>query len=122
MEGRPIIYIIIVDIKIILEYYILISILLLIFVWLLNIDIIIYIYNNCGFFLIFILFIKRIVRVVTAFYKRGSISIIWRIPTGINYIINMVDILYIFNLFTNLFLVLKLKVNRLYIIIKNYII
>ena len=41
---------------------------------------------------------------------------------GINYIINIVNILYIPNLFTNLFLALKLRVNGLYIIIKNYII
>ena len=39
---------------------------------------------------------------------------------GINYIINIINILYIFNLFTNLFSVSKLRINKLYIIIKNY--
>ena len=32
----------------------------------------------------------------------------------------MINILYIFNLFINLFLALKLRVNKLYITIKNY--
>ena len=76
MEGRPIIYIVIIDIRIILEYYTLTSILLLIFIWLLNIDIIIYIYNNCKLFLIFIFFIEKIVEVVVVFYGKNSISII----------------------------------------------
>ena len=57
----------------ILEYYTLISILLLAFIWLLNIGIIIYIYNNCGFFLIFIFFIKRIIEVIIIFYGKNSI-------------------------------------------------
>ena len=39
---------------------------------------------------------------------------------GINYIVDMVNILYISNLFINLLLVLKLRVSKLYIIIKNY--
>ena len=104
------------------EYYILTFILLLAFTWLLNIDIITYIYNNCGFFLTFIFFIKKIVGTVAIFYKRDSIFIIWRIPTGINYIIDIINILYISDLFTNLLLVLKFRINRLYIIIKNYII
>ena len=41
---------------------------------------------------------------------------------GINYIIDIIDVLYIFNLFINLLLILKLKTSGLYIIIKNYII
>ena len=41
---------------------------------------------------------------------------------GINYIIDIIDILYIFNLFINLFLVLKFRVSGLYITIKDYII
>ena len=41
---------------------------------------------------------------------------------GINYMVNMVDILYISDLFINLFSALKLRVNGLYIIIKDYII
>ena len=36
--------------------------------------------------------------------------------------VNMIDILYIPNLFINLFLASKFRVNRLYIIIKDYII
>ena len=59
---------------------------------------------------------------VIIFYKKGSISIAWRIPMGINCIINMVNILYIFNLFINLLSTLKLRVSGLYIITKNYII
>ena len=39
---------------------------------------------------------------------------------GINYIINIINILYIFNLFINLFSALKFRFNKLYIIIKNY--
>ena len=39
---------------------------------------------------------------------------------GINYIIDIVNILYIFNLFINLLSILKFKVSGLYIIIKNY--
>ena len=76
LENKPITYIIIIDIKIISEYYILISILLLIFIWLLNIDTIIYIYNNHRFFSIFIFLIKRIIRMVAAFYKKNNIFII----------------------------------------------
>ena len=106
----------------ILEYYILISILLLISAWLLNIDIIIYIYNNCGFFLTFISLIKRIVEVVTISYKKDNIFMAWRTPIGINYIIDMINILYTPNLFINLFLILKFRVSELYIIIKDYII
>ena len=41
---------------------------------------------------------------------------------GINYIINIINILYMFNLFINLLLILKFRVSKLYIIIKNYII
>ena len=41
---------------------------------------------------------------------------------GINCIIDMINILYIFDLFINLFLVLKFRVSELYIIIKDYII
>ena len=106
----------------ILEYHILISILLLVSVWLLNINTIIYIYNNYKLFLIFIFFIKRIVGVIVVFYKKNSIFMIWRIFIGINYIVNMIDMLYISNLFINLFLISKFRVSRLYIIIKNYII
>ena len=60
--------------------------------------------------------------VIIIFYKKGNISIAWRTPIGINYIIDMINILYIFNLFINLLLALKLRVSELYIIIKNYII
>ena len=59
---------------------------------------------------------------IIIFYKKDNIFITWRISMEINYIIDMVDILYIFNLFINLFLALKFRVNRLYIIIKDYII
>ena len=111
-----------IDIRMVLEYYTLIFILSLAFIWLLNTDTIIYIYNNCGLFSIFIFFIKRIVGVIAAFYGKNNIFIVWRTSIGINYIINIVDILYMSNLFINLFLTLKLRVNRLYIIIKNYII
>ena len=38
----------------------------------------------------------------------------------INYIVNIINILYIFDLFINLFLVLKFRINGLYIIIKDY--
>ena len=82
----------------------------------------IYIYNNYRFFLIFTSFIKRIVGVVIIFYKKNNISIIWRIPIRINYIIDIINMLYIFDLFINLFLVSKFRVNKLYIIIKDYII
>ena len=122
MESKFIIYIIIINIKIVLKYYILIFILLLIFVWLFNTDIIIYIYNNYRFFSIFIFFIERIVGVIVIFYKKNNIFIIWRISIGINYIVDIIDMLYISDLFINLFLVLKFKVNGLYIIIKDYII
>ena len=76
MEDKSVTYIAIIDIRIILEYYTLISILLLVFIWLFNIDTTIYIYNNYRFFLIFISFIERIVGVVITFYKKGNISII----------------------------------------------
>ena len=36
--------------------------------------------------------------------------------------VDIINILYIFNLFINLFLILKFKVSGLYIIIKDYII
>ena len=65
-----------IDIRMVLKYYILISILLLVFAWLFNIDIIIYIYNNYKFFLIFTSLIKRIVRMIAVFYKKNNISII----------------------------------------------
>ena len=122
MEDRFIIYIIIIDTKMVLEYYTLISILLLVSAWLFNINTIVYIYNNHRLFLIFIFFIKRIVEIIAAFYKKDNISIAWRISIKINYIIDMVNILYIFNLFINLFLILKFRVSGLYIIIKDYII
>ena len=120
MEDKSIIYIIIIDIKIVLEYYILISILLLAFIWLLNIGTIIYIYNNYRFFSIFIFFIKRIVGAVIIFYKKNNIFIAWKTSTGINYIVNIINILYILNLFTNLFLTSKFRANKLYIITKDY--
>ena len=105
----------------ILEYYILIFILLLVFI-LFNTDIIVYIYNNYRLFLIFIFFIERIVKIIIIFYKKNSIFIVWRTSIKINYIVDMIDVLYIFNLFINLFLILKLRVSELYIIIKDYII
>ena len=55
------------------KYHILISILLLIFIWLFNIGIIVYIYNNHRFFLIFISFIKRIIEIIITFYKKDNI-------------------------------------------------
>ena len=85
----------------------------------LNINTIIYIYNNCGFFSTFIFFIKKIIGVIATFYKKNNIFITWRIPIGINCIIDIVDVLYIFNLFINLFLVLKFRINKLYITIFN---
>ena len=106
----------------ILEYYTLISILLLAFVWLLNIDTIAHMCNNYKLFSTFTPLIERIVGAVAVSYGKGNISITWRTPTGINYIVNMIDILYTPNLFTNLFLILKLRVSGLYIIIKDYII
>ena len=86
----------------------------------LNIGVIVYIYNNHRLFSIFTSLIERIVRVIIIFYKKGSIFITWRTPIGINYIIDIIDILYISDLFINLFLALKLKASGLYIIIKNY--
>ena len=122
LKNKPIIYIIIIDIRIILECYILTSILLLIFVWLLNTDTIIHIYNNYGLFSIFISLIKRIMGAIIIFYKKNNIFIIWRTPIGINYIVNIINILYISNLFINLLLISKFRANKLYIITKNYII
>ena len=75
LEGRFITCITIIDIRMVLEYYILISILLLIFIWLFNINTIIYIYNNYKLFSIFIFLIKKIVGVITIFYKKDNISI-----------------------------------------------
>ena len=75
LEGRPIIYITIIDIKIILKYHILTSILPLISIWLFNIDAIIYIYNNYRLFSTFISFIKKIVGIVATSYKKNSIFI-----------------------------------------------
>ena len=106
----------------VLKHYTLIFILLLVFVWLLNTNIIIYIYNNCGLFSIFTSLIKKIVGAIAIFYKRGNISIAWRTPTKINYMVNIIDVLYTPNLFINLFSALKFKINKLYIITKNYII
>ena len=60
----------------ILKYYILISISLLVFIWLFNINITAYIYNNCRLFSTFIFFIKKIMGVVATFYKRNNIFII----------------------------------------------
>ena len=41
---------------------------------------------------------------------------------GINYIINIINILYTPDLFINLFLTSKLRISELYITIKDYII
>ena len=76
MEGKPIIYIAMVDIRMILKYYTLTSILLLVFIWLFDIGVTAYIYNNHKFFLIFIFFIKKIMGAVAIFYKKGNIFII----------------------------------------------
>ena len=75
LKNKFIIYIAIVNARIILKYYILISILLLVSAWLLDIDTIIYIYNNYRFFLIFIFLIKKIVGAIIIFYKKNNIFI-----------------------------------------------
>ena len=47
---------------------------------------------------------------------------VWRDPSGDKYIIIILDILYIFELFINLFLVFRFWINKLYILTKDYII
>ena len=104
----------------VLEHHTLISILSLVFAWLLNIGVMAYICNNHGLFSTFTLFIEKIVGAVIISYGRDSISMGWKTPMGINCMVNMINILYTLDLFTNLFSASKLRANGLYIIIKDY--
>ena len=59
-------------------------------------------------------------RAIAVSYKKNNIFITQKTSTEINYIINIINILYISNLFINLFSASKFRANKLYITTKNY--
>ena len=119
-EGRPVTCIAMVDTRMVSEHHALTSISPLASAWLLDTGATAHMCNNRGLFSTFTPLVERIVGAVAASYGRGSISMAWRTPTGINCMVDMVDVLYTPDLFTNLLSASKLRASGLYITTKDY--